>query len=209
MKIAALLTVLFSISANAQNVTLGTPILSGNGCPAGTASASLDPSLKAVSILFDSLIVSRAATDLPTPVMDASCTMKIPVQVDAGWNLDATNMIVRGVLINKSPAAIAYARLTAQLNNAVGYVVPPEVFGIKTLATDQDVLINAVVKPNAKAFCRPQRDLTFTISTGYTHRRDQFGRWIGLRAFDFYSAIDSADVGGVPVEINYKVSRCQ
>ncbi len=209
MKLFFLLTtILIHFSANAQNVILRDPILSGNGCPRGSVSAILDPNSKAISILFDSMIVNQASTDPIVPVIDLNCTVKIPVSVEKGWNLDATRMIVRGVLVNTSPAAIAYTRLTAQLNNALGYVVPPEVFGVKTGLIDQDITINALVRPNVRAFCRPERELTFTLSTGYTHRRDRFGNFIGVRPFDFYSAIDSADVGGTPVEINYQISRC-
>lgn len=197
-----------SLSAQGQNVLLKDPVLSGNGCPRGSVSAILDSSNKAISILFDSMIASRSSSDPISPTADLSCTVRIPVSVERGWNLDATKMMVRGVLTNTSPTAIAYTRLTAQLNNSAGFVVPPEVFGIKTGVIDQDITINAVVRPNARAFCRPERELTFTLSTGYTHRRDRFGNFIGVRAFDFYSAIDSADVGGTPVEINYQISRC-
>ena len=209
MKIIAALFVLSFLSlGHAQTVRLGVPSMAGTGCPQGTARASIDPSGRAVSILFDVFTLNQSSSEQPQPTRDVSCTMIVPVSVDQGWNLDATMLTVRGHLFSTSPAAISYARVTSQLNNSGPWVVPPEAFGIKMGSGDRDVNIQGAVKPNPRAFCRPNRELRFSISAGYTFRQNAQGQYVGVAPFDFLAAIDSGDLGGSDVQINYQLTRC-
>ncbi len=83
LTIAALL--LAGAAANAQ-ISLGSPIYGGTGCPAGTASVSLTQDQQTLSILFDGFVV-QAPTALGASFDRKSCNLRIPVRVGPGYQV--------------------------------------------------------------------------------------------------------------------------
>lgn len=82
-------------SAMAQSITLGQPSFGGNGCPAGTASATVTDDGKAVSILFDQYIV-EAGRPTNRRIDRKSCNVAVPVRVPQGYSVSVFKVDYRG-----------------------------------------------------------------------------------------------------------------
>ncbi len=101
MKLARMISPLILLagtSALAQtpgDIALGTPAYGGNGCPAGSAAATLSPDGKSLSILFDNYIVQAGGTSGNT-VDRKSCNIAIPVTVPAGYSVSVFKIDYRG-----------------------------------------------------------------------------------------------------------------
>ena len=79
--------------AYAQDITLGTPGYGGTGCPAGSASVTLSPDARSLSILFDAFTVS--ATRGQT-FERKSCNIAVPVRVPQGLSVAILQVDYRG-----------------------------------------------------------------------------------------------------------------
>ena len=90
---AALLTV--SAASFAQDIQLGFPGYGGNGCPQGSASVTLSPDNKQMSIIFDSFI-SEAGPASGRTIDRKSCNISIPVTVPQGYSFSIINVDYRG-----------------------------------------------------------------------------------------------------------------
>ena len=100
MKILAALATLtlvgtLSTFAHADDIALGQPGLGGTGCPAGTASATLSPDLKSLSILFDQYQVEAGGTTGKS-FDRKSCNIAIPVHVPQGLSISVLAIDYRG-----------------------------------------------------------------------------------------------------------------
>lgn len=100
MKIKQLLTtsilaLVTSVSAMADDIELGLPSYGGNGCPAGSASATLSPDNKQLSVLFDSYIV-EAGRSSGKSIDRKSCNLAIPVHVPQGYSISILRADYRG-----------------------------------------------------------------------------------------------------------------
>lgn len=82
-------------SAMAQSITLGQPSFGGNGCPAGTASASVTDDGRSVSILFDQYIV-EAGRPTNRRMDRKSCNVAVPVRVPQGYSVAVFKVDYRG-----------------------------------------------------------------------------------------------------------------
>ena len=76
----------------ADDIRLGQPGFGGNGCPQGTASATLSPDQKSLSILFDEYLVEAA----PKKIARKNCNVAIPVHVPQGLSLSIIEVDYRG-----------------------------------------------------------------------------------------------------------------
>ncbi len=83
LTIAALL---LSVSAANAQISLGSPIYGGTGCPAGSASVSLTEDQQTLSILFDSFVV-QAPTIQGASFDRKNCNLRIPVRVGPGYQV--------------------------------------------------------------------------------------------------------------------------
>ena len=83
LTIAALL---LSVSAAQAQISLGSPVYGGTGCPAGTASVSLTEDQQTLSILFDSFVV-QAPTMQGATFDRKACNLRIPVRVGPGYQV--------------------------------------------------------------------------------------------------------------------------
>ena len=97
-------------TAHADGIRLGVPAAGGNGCPAGTVSATVSPDQQSLSILFDQFI-AEAGGDTRLTVDRKSCNIAIPVSVPAGLSVSIIAVDYRGY--NILPRG-AIARMTAE-----------------------------------------------------------------------------------------------
>lgn len=109
-KVILLAAALGTSLAFADDIRLGNPAYGGNGCPAGSASASVSPDGKTLSILFDKY---QAQAGYPTglTVDRKSCNVAIPVHVPQGYSISLFQMDYRG--FNSLPAG-ASSRLNIE-----------------------------------------------------------------------------------------------
>lgn len=84
-----------------DDIYLGDPVYGGTGCPAGTASATLSPDQKSLSILFDSYVVEAGGTT-GKRVDRKACNIAIPVHVPQGFSFSVFEVDYRG--FNSLPA---------------------------------------------------------------------------------------------------------
>ena len=83
----------FSAYGNADDIELGHPGYGGNGCPGGSASVTLSPDKKSLSIIFDEFIVE---TTRRRKVARKSCNIAIPVHVPQGYSISLIEADYRG-----------------------------------------------------------------------------------------------------------------
>jgi hypothetical protein len=83
----------FTGLAYADDISLGQPDYGGTGCPAGSASATLSPDQKSLSILFDAYQAEAGANKAFSRV---SCNIAIPVHVPQGLSVSLLAIDYRG-----------------------------------------------------------------------------------------------------------------
>jgi hypothetical protein len=81
--------------ALADDISVGMPAYGGNGCPSGSASATLSPDSKALSILFDSY-QAEAGGVTARRIDRKSCNLAIPVHVPQGYSIAVFQVDYRG-----------------------------------------------------------------------------------------------------------------
>ena len=81
--------------AQADDIQLGYPGYGGNGCPSGSASVTLSPDNKALSILFDEFQVEAGGFS-GRRVARKSCNIAIPVHVPQGMSVSIIEADYRG-----------------------------------------------------------------------------------------------------------------
>lgn len=119
--LAAIMGTIMSASvahADLNDIQLGTPGYGGNGCPANSASVTLSPDAKSLSIIFDQFIVEAGGMFRSTE--RKTCNIAIPVHVPQGMSVSVIDVDYRGYVA--LPAG-AQARLTAEYFLA-GYLGP-------------------------------------------------------------------------------------
>ena len=97
-----------SALVHADDISVGFPGYGGNGCPQGSASATLSPDAKQLSILFDSYVVEANASKR---IDRKSCNLAIPIHVPNGISVSILRVDYRG--FNGLPAG-ASSTLTAE-----------------------------------------------------------------------------------------------
>ena len=110
-KVILMVAAMVTAQAFAQDgIRLGLPGYAGTGCPAGSASATLSPDAKELSILFDSYVVEAGGTT--RKAFDRkNCTVAIPVHLPQGFSLSILAIDYRGY--NNLPAG-ASSEFTAE-----------------------------------------------------------------------------------------------
>lgn len=91
----AVLSLVANTALGSDDIRLGIPSYGGNGCPRGSASASLSPDRKSLSILFDQYI-AEAGEYAGKRVDRKSCNLSIPVRVPQGYSLSIIKVDYRG-----------------------------------------------------------------------------------------------------------------
>lgn len=93
-KLGLLTSLLFvSATASAADLQLGTPEYGGTGCPIGSASVSLGPDSKSISILFDQYVVEAGGEK---SFDRKNCNIAIPVTIPQGYSVSIFAIDYRG-----------------------------------------------------------------------------------------------------------------
>ncbi len=95
LTLSTLIAVATPSSALADDIWLGVPAYGGTGCPNGTASVSLSPDGKDLSILFDSY-VAEAGAATQRALDRKTCNVAIPVHVPQGMSVSVFSIDYRG-----------------------------------------------------------------------------------------------------------------
>jgi hypothetical protein len=77
------------------SIRLGIPGYGGTGCPAGSASVTLSPDAKSLSILFDSY-VAEAGPSAGRSLDRKTCNVAIPVHIPQGFSVSVFKIDYRG-----------------------------------------------------------------------------------------------------------------
>lgn len=109
-KIATLSLLTLSLTALADDISLGYPAYGGNGCPNGSASATLSPDGKSLSVIFDQFI-TEAGQRIGRTLDRKSCNIAIPVHVPNGFSISILAVDYRGFVSLPQGAS---ARLQAE-----------------------------------------------------------------------------------------------
>lgn len=89
-----LLGIFMILGSTAQaGIYLGHPGYGGNGCPSGSASTTLSPDGKSLSILFDEYFVEAGGRKR---IARKSCNIAIPVHVPQGMSISIVDVDYRG-----------------------------------------------------------------------------------------------------------------
>ena len=83
-----------SLAVNPNDVYLKRPSYGGSGCPRGTASTSLSPDAKALSILFDNYVVEAGGGG--RTMARKTCNIAVPVHVPQGYSVSIFKIDYRG-----------------------------------------------------------------------------------------------------------------
>jgi len=183
MKIMLLVSsVLLSASAFAVNdIQLGQPAYGGTGCPAGSASATISPDGKALSILFDQFVAEAGGTSGKR--MDRkNCSVAIPVKIPQGYSVSIYQVDYRG--FNSLPGG---ANSTFNVEYFFAGSQGPRYTRSFQGPLDQDYLIKNALAASALIWspCGAQVILRANASmTTTTNRYNQ----------QTFSSVDSADV---------------
>lgn len=107
---AALLSISLSSAFAQDDIALGQPGYGGNGCPAGSASVTLSPDAKSLSIIFDQFI-AEAGPNVGKQLDRKACNIAIPVHIPSGYSISIIAVDYRGFV---SLPRNATARLSAE-----------------------------------------------------------------------------------------------
>lgn len=94
-KVLAAAMLLVGINSHADDIYIGDPVYGGNGCPAGSASATLSPDAKSLSILFDSYM-AEAGGNTGRTLDRKACNVAIPIHVPQGFSVSIYAIDYRG-----------------------------------------------------------------------------------------------------------------
>ncbi|MEQ1875764.1 MAG: DUF4360 domain-containing protein [Bdellovibrionia bacterium] len=177
----------------ADDIQLGEPAYGGTGCPAGSASVSLSPDQKTLSLLFDQYVVEAGGTTGKT-LDRKTCNIAIPVRVPHGYSISLIKVDYRG--FNFLPRG-ANARFTAEyfFAGSRGPITSRSFFG----PTQSDYLFtnNLIAEAIVWSACGANTNLRVNSNmTVLSPRQEQA-----------LSTVDSADVeAGIIYQIQWR--RC-
>lgn len=130
----SLISMMAASTALAADIRLGEPEYGGTGCPAGSASVSLSPDSKAISILFDQYVVEAGGAK---SFDRKNCNIAIPVQVPNGYSVAVMAIDYRGFI-----GLTAGARATLSVN----YFLAGQGRGVSTSKTFQGAVSDNYLK---------------------------------------------------------------
>jgi len=93
----------------ADDIRLGMAGYGGTGCPAGSASVTLSPDYKSLSLIFDSY-VAEAGESSRRSIDRKTCSVAIPIHIPQGMSVSIISVDYRGYI------ALPNSRATASFN---------------------------------------------------------------------------------------------
>ena len=177
---AVVASVLMGVQAQAEDIRLGQPGYGGNGCPMGTASATLSPDNKALSIIFDEFIVEVGGRN-GKRIARKSCNIAIPVHVPNGFSVSIIDVDYRGY--NSLPRG-ARSRFKAEYFFA-GRRGPSYLKRFRG-SLDDDFILSNKLGVMANIWSRCGADVNLRVNTSMVVRTNS-------RRAEAFSTVDSAD----------------
>lgn len=189
-----LLSSLTATSAMADGIELGEPGYGGSGCPAGTASATVSPDGKSLSIIFDDYIV-EAGGATKKRIARKNCSVAIPVHVPQGFSVSIIDVDYRGY--NMIPRG-AQARFSAEYFFA-GRRGPKVVKSFRG-AMDDEYLVRNKLGLNATVWSPCGADVNLRVNSSMMVRTNR-------KKEEVLATVDSADFNAAMV-YHLKFKRC-
>lgn len=185
-----------SLGAFAQDtIQLGYPAYGGNGCPSGTASATLSPDGTALSIIFDQFL-TEAGPAAGKTIDRKSCNIAVPVHVPNGFSISVLAVDYRGYVGLPTQSS---ARLQAEYFFAgmQGPRFVKDFFG----RTDTDYLFNNQLGVQAMVWSPCGADVNLRVNASMMVRNTN-------RQLDAIATVDSADISAGLV-YHFQMRRCR
>jgi hypothetical protein len=193
MSLLLALSLVFAVSS-AQGLRLGQPGYGGNGCPAGTVSATLSPDQKTLSILFDQY-VAEAGGNSGRSIDRKSCNLAIPVHVPQGLSVSLFKVDYRG-FASIPPGAQGSFNVEYFFAGSKGPVLR-EVFNS---GYERDYLITDQLVGQSTVWSRCGEEVNLRVNTSTMVRNSNPGR-------EALVTVDSADVkAGIIYHLQWR--RC-
>jgi hypothetical protein len=191
LKVLSLLGALsLGMSAQADDISLGEPGYGGNGCPAGTASVTLSPDSKSLSILFDDYIVE---TTRRRKTVRKSCNIAVPVHIPQGFSVAVMDIDYRGY--NSLPRR-AFSRFSVEYFFAG--VRGPKFTKTFRGELDDDFTLGNTLTARSMVWSRCGADVNLRVNTSML---------VKSRGAEAFSMVDSADISaGLVYHLQWK--RC-
>lgn len=177
-------------SAKADDISLGIPGYGGNGCPAGSASVTLSPDQKSLTLIFDQFLVEA---NRQRRVDRKSCNIAIPVHVPQGLSVSIIEADYRGYV---SLPVGAQARFSAEYFFAG--LRGPRVDQVFNGYHDKDYLVNNRIGVQALVWSPCGEDVNLRVNSSMTVR---------TTTGDALATVDTADFkAGIVYQIQWR--RC-
>ncbi len=192
-KIFSVLALVSSMNVYADDIRLGVPGYGGNGCPAGSASVTLSPDQKSLTLIFDQYLVEAGGVNPRTA--RKSCNIAIPVHVPNGLSVSIIAVDYRG--FNSLPSG-ARSLFNAEYFFAGGR--GPRVTRTFQGPLTQDYLIHNDLAVGAIVWSRCGESVNLRVNTSMTAISNS-------RLDDVLSTVDSADFrAGIIYRLQFR--RC-
>lgn len=184
-----------STSFAQDDIQLGIPGYGGNGCPSGSASVTLSPDNKSLSIIFDEFI-TEAGPGVGKTLDRKSCNIAIPVHIPQGFSVSVIGVDYRGFV--SLPSRRSFAQLKAEyfLAGSRGPIYRKRFRG----SQDTDYLFSNDITAQAVVWSACGADVNLRVNASMLLKN-------GDRYDDALATVDSADVSsGIIYQLQWK--RC-
>jgi len=165
-------------SAMADDIYLGQAGYGGNGCPAGSASVTLSPDAKSLSIIFDQYM---AEAGRGRTIDRKSCNIAIPVHVPQGMSVSIIDVDYRGY-VSAPAGAMASLRTEYFFAGSRGPTFQKNFTG----PYDSDYTLNSKLSLNAMVWSACGEDVNLRVNTSMMAKTNR-------RLEDTLATVDSAD----------------
>lgn len=187
---------LLSTSVFAQDdIRLGQAGYGGTGCPAGSASVTLSPDQKSLSIIFDDFFVEAGALT-GRRIGRKNCNLAVPVHVPQGYSISLVDVDYRGYV--SLPNRRSQARFSAEYFFA-GQRGPRYVKTFRGQMDDEYVISNQLGL-NALVWSKCGADVNLRVNSSMMVRASS-------NHVDALATVDSADFSaGIVYHVKWR--RC-
>ncbi len=194
LAIAALLIAgSFASVSYADDIALGLPGYGGTGCPDGTASGTLSPDAKSLSILFDEYYVEVGGATNKS-LDRKSCNIAIPVHVPQGLSVSILTIDYRGY--NSLPAG---ANSTFSVEYFFAGKKGPTFVKTFNGAQDKDYLITNKLQASALVWSACGADVNLRTNSSIRARTTQNKEAL--------VTVDSEDINAA-IEYHFQWKKC-
>lgn len=178
--------------AMADDIRLGEPGYGGSGCPSGTASVTLSPDQKSLSIIFDEFLVEAGASS-GKRMNRKNCNLAIPVHVPQGLSISVIDVDYRGFVSLPSGTM-------AQFNAEYFFagMRGPRFTKRFSGALDQDYLLTNTLGVQASIWSPCGKDVNLRVNSAMLVRSNRYGD-------DALATVDTADFkAGILYKLQWK-----